>query len=334
MGIDKRPFVSVLITTYNYGHFIEWAIDSVLAQTLNKDDMEVIVVDDGSTDDTHLRLKRYDGRVICIRKDNGGQASAFNCGIRRARGEIIALLDSDDYWASDKLQITADHFKKNDALDIFYHNLQIVDTYGTSVRPYYTDIPAASAPEKIDTASVLRGSLKTFPPTSGMVFRKSCLDRIMPVPEHYDICADTYMHYFSYLNAREILFVPQMHGYYRMHGKNNFLNGNEVNKLTQIIRIYPLLADDLSLYGKSSKHNIGALVKKVELLVKYWRLELKILTLPKFRKILVPWYVLCKILLLFILILRGNRVRRLLQYRIQNIQKLCRNCLGLRMGIQ
>jgi glycosyltransferase involved in cell wall biosynthesis len=319
--MNKFPYVSVIINNYNYGHFIERAIDSVLVQTMNKDDMEVIVIDDGSTDDTQLRLKQYDGRIICIKKSNGGQASAFNSGVKHARGEIIAMLDSDDYWAPDKLEIAADYFRKNNSIDIFYHNLQIVDAYGSNVRPYFTDIPDSSAPEKIDIAGFLNGLLKDFPPTSGMVFRKSCLDRIMPVPEHYDICADTYLHYFSYLNAREILFVPDMHGYYRMHGKNNFLNGDEINKFKQLIRIYSLLAVDLSHYGKLSKQDTAALVKTVDFLIEHWRLELKISTLSAFQQILYPWYLLYRIRLLFYRIFKGNRIRRLVQFYKTNIMK-------------
>jgi hypothetical protein len=143
----------------------------------------------------------------------------------------------------------------------------------------------------------------------------------MPVPEHYDICADTYLHYFSYLNAREILFVPDMHGYYRMHGKNNFLNGDEINKFKQLIRIYSLLAVDLSHYGKLSKQDTAALVKTVDFLIEHWRLELKISTLSAFQQILYPWYLLYRIRLLFYRIFKGNRIRRLVQFYKTNIMK-------------
>jgi len=321
MESNKRPSVSVIINTYNYGHFIDIAIDSILAQTFDKDDMEIIVVDDGSTDDTPARLKKYEGRVFCIRKENGGQASALSIGITHAKGEIIALLDSDDYWVPDKLKVAVDYFKNNSSLDIFYHNLQIVDISGIPAKPYYTDIPAASTPEKINTASFLRGFLRTFPPTSGMTFRKSCFDKIMPIPDYYKICADTYIHFLAYLNAREILFVPDMYGCYRVHGSNNFLNGNEVNKLNLLIHIYTLLASDLTLYGKSSERDTSSLVKRVEFLVEHWKLELKISTLPASKKILYPWYMLCKIRMLFMLALKGNKVRRLLQCCKQDILK-------------
>src|SRR6266852_114001 len=95
--------ITVLIDTYNYGHFIEEAIESVLSQDFPSEKMEILVVDDGSTDDTAERVRKYGERVKYLYKDNGGQASAFNYGSARARGEYVALLDADDYWLPGKL---------------------------------------------------------------------------------------------------------------------------------------------------------------------------------------------------------------------------------------
>src|ERR1700688_5222745 len=100
----SEPQVSVVIGTYNYGHFIEEAIESVLAQDLPADRFEILVVDDGSTDDTPERVKKYGTRIQYFRKPNGGQASAFNLGFAKARGEIISMLDADDYWFPDRLR--------------------------------------------------------------------------------------------------------------------------------------------------------------------------------------------------------------------------------------
>src|ERR1043166_8636595 len=77
----RAPFISVLIGTYNYGVFIEDAIDSVLRQTFAPGETEIVVVDDGSTDDTRERLKRYKGAIRYVYKENGGQASALNVGL-------------------------------------------------------------------------------------------------------------------------------------------------------------------------------------------------------------------------------------------------------------
>src|SRR5713226_5361501 len=99
------PVVTALINAYNYGQFIEEAIESVLTQHFPSDEMEILVVDDGSTDDTFERVKKYGERVRYLHKQNGGQASALNCGFAEARGEIVAELDADDVWRPEKLRV-------------------------------------------------------------------------------------------------------------------------------------------------------------------------------------------------------------------------------------
>src|ERR1700683_4600223 len=100
-----RPLLSVLIDTYNHERFIEQAIVSVLEQDVAEADREIVVVDDGSTNRPPEIVRKFEPRVRLIRKKNGGQASAFNIGIPECRGEIIAFLDGDDWWAPGKLQV-------------------------------------------------------------------------------------------------------------------------------------------------------------------------------------------------------------------------------------
>src|SRR5882757_4359162 len=113
-----KPLVTALIDTYNYGRFVEEAIDSVLAQDYPNDRLEILVVDDGSTDDTAERVRKYGSRIRYIHKPNGGQASAFNFGFERARGDIIAFLDADDYWLPGKLSRVADAFEQNPSVGL------------------------------------------------------------------------------------------------------------------------------------------------------------------------------------------------------------------------
>src|SRR5271154_3700933 len=101
----QRPSVSILIDTYNHERFIEKAIVSVLEQDYPAADCEIIAVDDGSTDGTSGIIQKFAPRVRHIRRENGGQASAFNCGISECRGEIVAFLDGDDWWGRQKLAV-------------------------------------------------------------------------------------------------------------------------------------------------------------------------------------------------------------------------------------
>jgi glycosyltransferase involved in cell wall biosynthesis len=97
-----NPLVSVIIPTFNRASVVTHAIDAVLKQTWRS--TEVIVVDDGSTDQTSEVLKAYGNAIVYIRQDNAGPAAARNRGIRESKGDLIAFLDSDDVWLSTKLE--------------------------------------------------------------------------------------------------------------------------------------------------------------------------------------------------------------------------------------
>lgn len=101
--MTEAPTVSIVIPAYNAAWCIERAVDSVLAQTFR--DFELIVVDDGSTDDTAEVLAVYRGALRVVTQPNGGMSSARNAGIRAATGRYIAFLDADDRWLPDKLAL-------------------------------------------------------------------------------------------------------------------------------------------------------------------------------------------------------------------------------------
>ena len=103
--------VSIIIPTFNRRDYITIALDSVLAQTYK--DYEIIIIDDGSSDDTKEVLKPYQDKIRYFYHDNKGIPATRNRGIREAHGDYIALLDSDDYWLPEKLERQMDCFKKN-----------------------------------------------------------------------------------------------------------------------------------------------------------------------------------------------------------------------------
>ena len=102
------PHVTVIIPAYNAGRTISIAIESVFAQTFR--DHEVVVVDDGSTDDTGERVAEYGSAVRYVRQPNGGPGSARNEALRHARGRLVAFLDADDVWLPRKLERQVAYF--------------------------------------------------------------------------------------------------------------------------------------------------------------------------------------------------------------------------------
>ena len=123
----KTPFFTVLIDTYNYGQYIEEAVSSVLEQDFPAEEREILVVDDGSTDDTQERLRKFGDAICVLRKPNGGQASAFNFGFERARGGVVALLDADDVWLPGKLGRIHEVFEHNPDAGMAYHRVHMWD---------------------------------------------------------------------------------------------------------------------------------------------------------------------------------------------------------------
>ena len=128
MSKDKLS-VSVLIDSYNYGHYIEETIESVFSQTYPQEKIEIIVVDDGSSDDTSQRLEKYKDRIKFIEKENGGQASAFNTAFQHSIGDIVFLLDSDDIFYPDKIQEVCDTYEKHNCLCVF----NLVELFGEHI---------------------------------------------------------------------------------------------------------------------------------------------------------------------------------------------------------
>jgi glycosyltransferase involved in cell wall biosynthesis len=134
----ERNLVSVVMPAYNRARTIERAVDSILAQDYPS--IEVIVVDDGSKDDTaEVMRSRYgsDPRVVFIQQPNGGVCVARNTGIARARGEFIAMLDSDDAWLPGKLSLQVGILRKHPELSLVCSDMDAVDTEGKVAWPRY-----------------------------------------------------------------------------------------------------------------------------------------------------------------------------------------------------
>lgn len=124
------PLVSIVVANYNCGRFVADAIDTALQQSYPH--TEVIVVDDGSTDDSMAVLDRYRDRIRIVRQANQGVSAARNTGIHESRGDLVAFLDADDLWHRDKLAKQVPLFD-NPAVGLAYCGVEYVDERGRSL---------------------------------------------------------------------------------------------------------------------------------------------------------------------------------------------------------
>jgi glycosyltransferase involved in cell wall biosynthesis len=217
----QEPRISVIIDNYNYGSFLSEAIESALAQTYPN--TEVIVVDDGSTDNSRQIITKYGDQIVAVLKDNGGQASAFNAGFLRSRGDIVVFLDADDVLLPDTAKRVAEIFQLHPHIARIQYRLAVIDHTGAPtgavVPPTYIRMPDGDLRRDI---AELNNYAAWWPTTSGHAFTSWTLRQILPMPEPpFRLCADYYLLRASALCA-PIVSLDHVGGYYRFHGSNHF----------------------------------------------------------------------------------------------------------------
>jgi glycosyltransferase involved in cell wall biosynthesis len=236
-----RVFASVLIDTYNHERFIEKAIVSVLEQDFPEADREIIVVDDGSTDRTPEIVKKFEPRLRLLRKENGGQASAFNAGIPECRGEIISFLDGDDWWAPGKLRRVCDVLATNSSVGFVGHG--ITESFDDGVER--TVGPEKDERLRLDSLKAARvfRLRKSYLGTSRMTLRAGLARQMLPVPQALVIEADEYLFTLAGIMT-ELIILRQALTYYRIHGANLYLaSGNGEEGLRRKQRVMAALAN-------------------------------------------------------------------------------------------
>ena len=213
------PRVSVVVNNFNYERYLGEAIDSALAQ--DHDDVEVVVVDDGSTDGSPDVIGGYGSRVVPVLKPNGGQGSAFNAGFAAATGAVVIFLDADDRLAPGAARTMAAAFADDPGLASVQYRLRFIDGDG---RPSGTTRPRRTGvlPTGELAPHVIRFRAYHWQPTTGNAYAASALARILPMPEAgYRIEADAYL-------AELVPFCGHIRGMddvlgdYRVHGSNNY----------------------------------------------------------------------------------------------------------------
>ncbi|HXM10366.1 MAG TPA: glycosyltransferase family A protein [Terriglobales bacterium] len=214
-----KPAVTVLIDTYNHERFIERAIVSVLEQGFPSGEVEILAVDDGSTDRTPEIIRKFGPQVRLIRKANGGQASAFNVGILEAKSEIVAFLDGDDWWAPNKLTLVVEALLKDPAIGIVGHG--IVMTYSDRREESLTLRDGFRFRANTFEGAKCFRMRRAFLGTSRMTVRSAVLATIGLIPESIAIEADEYIFTLAAV-LTDALILPETLTYYRLHDANAF----------------------------------------------------------------------------------------------------------------
>jgi glycosyltransferase involved in cell wall biosynthesis len=218
-GLCVVPLASVVISNHNYEHFLPEAVDSVLNQTYPS--VEVIVVDDGSTDNSREVIESYGDRIVPVLKDNGGQSSACNAGFLVSNGDIVIFFDADDVLLPDTIGSVVTVFQAGSNVAKVQYRLQEVDVHGT---PTGTVQPPSNAPIQSGDLrqQILQGYRYFWPSTSGNAFASSVLHQILPIPEDlYRGTPDIYLCNLSPVFGT-IVSLGEIGALYRVHGSNNF----------------------------------------------------------------------------------------------------------------
>ena len=215
MNDNAAPLVSVVIPTYNHARYLGRALQSVLDQT--HVNWEAIVIDNHSTDNTDEMMARFtDPRITYLKIHNKGViAASRNAGIRAAKGEWVAFLDSDDCWTNDKLKVCFDSITPQ--VDFIYHDLEIISDHPSLFRRKLIKSWQLKTPVLIDL--LVKGNAIV---NSSVVVRKSLLEKIGGINESREmIAAEDYNTWLRIAQFTDkFLYLPFRLGYYLQHNNN------------------------------------------------------------------------------------------------------------------
>jgi glycosyltransferase involved in cell wall biosynthesis len=236
--LSEFPLVSVLISNYNYAQYLDQAIESVLAQTY--ENFEIVVCDDGSTDSSPALLERYkstDSRIKTIYQSNGGQSLALNAAFSQSAGEIICLLDADDVFLPEKLQMVVNAFAAEPGSGFAVNRMLLVD----QDRNFLAQLPSLhelpSGWQSTFLSPSAPGALSGLPATSGLSLRRSAAEPIFPLPAALKVYSDQLIQVVAPL-VTPIVAIETPLSEYRIHGANSAGVGRYSEALLRNIVIY------------------------------------------------------------------------------------------------
>ena len=245
------PKVSVIITTYNYGHMLAESIDSVLGQ--DYDDFELIVVDDGSTDNTADVTSRYGDRARYVRQDHAGIAVARNTGIAAARGELIAFQDADDVWASNTLALRVRVMERHPELGMIFGDAAVEQDGRTLFPSFLKERKAFAELEtvrdrddlRIITQSAFSALLRErFIPIPTIIIPKRRFDELGPWDQSTEGVED-YEFYLRLSRRFQLGYIDRVLVTCRIHGAN--VSCDVISQNERRIRLLRRFENDPSL---------------------------------------------------------------------------------------
>jgi GT2 family glycosyltransferase len=213
--------VDIVINNHNYGEFLAAAIESARRQTHAQ--VNVIVVDDGSTDGSRELLGKLDDSVTVVLKENGGQASALNAGMARCEGDVVMFLDADDTLWPEAAARAAAAFALDETVAKVQFRMDVIDAAGKQtgvIKPS----PHLKMPQgDLHSAELAFPFDITWMAMSGNAFRTEALRRIIPIPARdYPVSgADWYLVHLAALLGK-VVSLEDVLASYRVHGRNNY----------------------------------------------------------------------------------------------------------------
>ena len=249
MNDNATPLVSVVIPTYNHARYLRRALQSVIDQTYTN--WEAIVIDNHSKDSTDEIMASFaDPRITYLKIHNNGViAASRNAGIREAKGEWIAFLDSDDWWTADKLKACCESI--NDKVDLIYHDLKIISDQPRFLRPKIIKSWQVKPLVLIDLMA--RGNAIA---TSSAVVRKKLLQQLNGMSENADIVAAE--DYNTWLRIAQLTnkfkYVSKKLGFYQLHNQG-------ISQKDMSIPVQHAVADFIDFLNPAQKNKFLANLK-------------------------------------------------------------------------
>jgi hypothetical protein len=224
------PSVSVVVPAYNLARFLGRAIDSALTQDWPAEALEVIVVDDGSTDETPHVLAAYGDRIRAVRQPNGGLVRAVDRGLAEVTGDYVALLDADDEWPADRVSRHVVFLEAHPEVGLVHGDMTIVDADGAVLAPSFFEAHNTQLSRGRVLGRLLAGN---FVSGGASTFRASLLPAIHPIAA--DAAYPDWWIAANVAAVAEIDVVPGCANLYRYHGANMGL-GSGAGDLHRILR--------------------------------------------------------------------------------------------------